>query len=412
MFKKLVALVFVGIMVSALPSVTSAEKTVVYTSLGEELSRYELDAEKAALVKAGSVTLPANLQFAAFHPSNRYLYAVVSNAGSGTLGAAGDTHLLSSLKLDAKTGALQPYGPQVILPERPIHVTVDRAGRYALVAFNKSGTVRVYQILKDGSLGEEVAQATKPDGGIFTHQVVVSPDNASVIALARGNEAVQGRAAEIGSRSTFNFADGKLTLIEKVAYDDGIGPRHLAFHPTQPWVYVGIERGSKLFMHTIKDGVLSKDALYKEEALQDLGNMHRDRQKGGVVMVHPSGKFVYVTNRADGTVKEGNETFWAGGENNIAVFAIDEKTGKPTLIQHVDGQGIEMRTFGFDPSGKLLIAANQKTMKVRDGGNVSTVPANIAIFRIGADGKLDFVRKYDVDAGKKWLLWMDVLALK
>ena len=138
----------------AAPAKSIQGKTVIYASLDTELSRYELDVPSATLTKLGSVTLPANVQFAAFHPSGHFLYVISSNAGNGTLGAAGDKHLLSVLKIDQTTGALQQYGQSVILPERPIHVTVDRAGEYALVAFNQSGTVRVFQIMKDGTLGE------------------------------------------------------------------------------------------------------------------------------------------------------------------------------------------------------------------------------------------------------------------
>lgn len=411
-FTLILSLVCLIIPVFASPVKQTPDKTILYASLGEELSRYELDVASATLTKRGSVTLPANLQFAAIHPSGHYLYTISSNAGSGTTGAAGDKHLLQVFKIDSTTGALQMHGEPFILPERPIHITIDRAGEYALVAFNQSGTIRVYKIMKDGAIGEEVAQPVKLECGIFTHQVVVTPSNNTVIALSRGNEGTKTRPADIGSRTTFDFKNGVLSQKEKVNYEDGIGPRHLAFHPTQPWVYVAVERGSKLFMHTIKEGMLSQEPLFTKETLIDLENIHRDRQKGGVVKIHPNGKFLYVTNRADGTVKENGKTISAGGENNIAVFSINEKTGEPTLIQHIDGQGIEGRTFAIDPSGQLFIVANQKAMLVHDGETLKTVPANFAVFKIASDGKLEFIRKYDVTSdSNKWLLWMDMFGL-
>lgn len=392
---------------------TKVNKTVVYASLDGELSRYELDVNKATLSKLGSVTLPANVQFAVVHPSKRYMYVVSSNAGSGTLGAKGDKHLLSVFKIDPATGALQAHGEPTLLPERPIHVTVDRKGEHVLVAYNQSGTVKVYQITKDGFIGEEVAQPQTPDGGIFTHQVVVTPSNETVIALGRGNEGTKNKPADIGNISTFQYKNGVVSLISKNFFEDGIGPRHLAFHPEKPWVYVAIERGSKLFMYDLKaDGTLSSEPVFRKEAILDPANIHRDRQKGGSIVVHPNGKFIYVTNRADGIIKEGDKKIWGGGENNIAVFAVNEKTGEPTLIQHIETQGIEARTFNVDPSGKLLVVANQKAMLMRDGEDLKTVPANFAIFKIGADGKLEFVRKYDVEKGSKWLLWMDMLEIK
>lgn len=395
------------------PVKSDVGKTFVYSSLDAELSRYELDLENASLTKKGSVTMPANVQFAVAHPSGRFLYVISSNAGNGTFGAKGDKHLLSVIKIDQNSGALEAYGEPTILPERPIHVMVDREGKYVLVAFNQSGTVKVYQISKDGSIGEEVAQTERPDGGIFTHQVTVTPSNKTVIALGRGNEASKDRAADIGSMTVFNFQNGMLSKNEKRYFEEGIGPRHLAYHPTKPWVYVGLERGSKLFMYNIKtDGTLDEQPAFQKDSLIDLANAHRDRQKGGCVQIHPNGKYLYVTNRADGTVKEDGKTLWAGGENNIAVFSINQTTGEPTLIQHVDGHGIEGRTFNIDPSGKLFILANQKTMLVHDGDGYKKVPANFSIFKIGDDGKLEFIRQYDVSDGDKWLLWMDVLKLK
>ncbi len=144
--------------------------------------------------------------------------------------------------------------------------------------------------------------------------------------------------------------------------------------------------------------------------LQDKQNEHRDRQKGGVVKIHPNGRFAYVTNRADGTVKKDGKTIFAGGENTIAVFALNEKTGEPSLLQHVQTEGIEARTFAVDATGTLLIVANQKAMLVEDPqGTMKEVDANFALFRIGQDGKLEFIKKHEVQAGDKWLLWMDVL---
>ncbi len=388
-------------------------KTMVYASLDRDLLYYELDAANAALNFRGSVRLPANLQFAAVDPSGRFLYAVSSNAGSGTYGAAGDLHVLSAFKIDQKSGDLQEFGASLNLPERPIHVTVDRKGEYALVAFNKSGTVKVYKIAAEGFLIGEVAQAETPDGGIFTHQVVVTPANKTVIALGRGNEAGKNKPADIGSVTTFAFDKGMLNQISKEYFEDGVGPRHLAFHPTKPWVYVGIERTSKVFQYELKtDGTMGTEPLFRKETLIDLANVHRNRQKGGCIQIHPNGKILYVTNRADGTIKEGDKTLWAGGENNIAVYSIDQKTGEPTLIQHIDSQGMETRTFTVDPTGSLFLAANQKTMWVRTGEKLEKVPANFALFRIGSDGKLKFVRKYIMEDGDKWLLWSDMLELK
>jgi hypothetical protein len=130
------------------------------------------------------------------------------------------------------------------------------------------------------------------------------------------------------------------------------------------------------------------------------------------VHVHPNGRFVYVANRADGTVDIKGQRVFNGGENTIAVFAINPTTGEPTLIQHVETHSYHVRTFSFDPGGQLMIAASTRSMLVRDGAGVGNVPATMSVYRVGDDGKLAFVRKYDVETpGRKTLFWMGMVGL-
>src|SRR5690606_14752533 len=106
---------------------------------------------------------------------------------------------------------------------------------------------------------------------------------------------------------------------------------------------------------------------------------------------------------------EGRKVF-GGGENSIAVFAIDPATGEPRLIQHADTHSYHVRTFAFDPSGRLMVTASIKPMAVRDGATIKTVPASLSVFRVGSDGKLEHVRIYDVDTGAgKTHYWMGIV---
>ncbi len=130
------------------------------------------------------------------------------------------------------------------------------------------------------------------------------------------------------------------------------------------------------------------------------------KQSVGTVHVHPSGKFVYVANRAGGTVEYEGQKVFSGGENTIAVFAIDQNTGEPTLIQNSDTRGIHVRCFCIDPGGRMLVAANMTCMPMRDGNNLRIVPAGLAVFRIGHDGRLEFVSKYEIETGSENIWWM------
>ena len=134
-------------------------------------------------------------------------------------------------------------------------------------------------------------------------------------------------------------------------------------------------------------------------------------QGAGPIHVHPNGRFVYLTNRASSTVDFQGQKVLAGGENSVAVFAIDQTTGEPTLIQTIDGRGIQLRTFGIDPSGRLLVAASIMPLPVRDGSNITTLTAGLMVFRIGDDGRLTFARKYDVDTGDRQQFWSCMVTL-
>jgi hypothetical protein len=149
---------------------------------------------------------------------------------------------------------------------------------------------------------------------------------------------------------------------------------------------------------------LAREPLFVKETLSD-PSVAGPRQHAGAIHVHPNGRFVYLTNRDSGTLESEGKKVSAGGQNNVAVFAIDQATGEPTLIQTVEARAIELRTFAIDASGRMLVAASIQPVPVRDGGSIKTLPAGLSVFRIGDDGKLDFVRKYDLDVGGKTQFW-------
>ena len=136
----------------------------------------------------------------------------------------------------------------------------------------------------------------------------------------------------------------------------------------------------------------------------------RSRPAGGVgpIHFHPNGRVVYVANRGSGTVAFEGRQVSNGGENSIAVFALDPGTGEPRHIQSIDVRGFETRTFTIDPTGRLLIAACQNNMALRDG---STVRAGLSFFRVGADGRLTFLRKQEVDVSKGAQFWSGLLTM-
>lgn len=380
----------------------------LYASVGADLIQYDVDVETATLTRRGTVALPANVQYVWPHASRRHLYVATSDSASG-MGKAGNTHHVTAFSIDPANGVLRPHGPSIRLPTRPIHMATDIPSNYILVAFSNPSAIRVYRINADATPGEEVTQAGPIDPGVFAHQVRATPDNRLVILVTRGHDAAGGKPEEPGALKVFHFNDGVLRNEVSIAPSGGygFGPRHLDFHPTRPWVYVSLERQNQLAMFELKDGALAATPLFRKDTLVNTGTKHR--QLVGTVHVHPNGRTVYIANRSSETVDADGQRVFAGGENSLAVYAIDANTGEPNLIQHVDTHGIHPRTFHIDPSGKLLVVAHIMGLKVRDGDTIHDVPARLSLFRVAMDGKLDFVHAYDIDASQQTMWWMGMV---
>jgi 6-phosphogluconolactonase len=381
-------------------------REVLYSAIGAELTQYDVDMASASLVKRSSIRLPANIQYAWPHPSRRYIYVAWSD-GAGTA-----LHGVSAFRIDPRSGALQPIGQPVSLASRPIHLSTDISGTHVLIVYNNPSGITVHRLNADGAIGTLVSQPSTLDTGIYAHQARVDVTNKIAILVTRGNAPTKDKPEDRGALKVFSYADGVLKNLASIAPNGGVDfqPRHLDFHPTQPWVFVSLERQSKLQVYQMtKDGSLGAIPLYTKDSIADPARK-TIRQDGGAIHVHPNGHFVYQANRsaiwgAAGTPADG------GGENSIAVYTINSQNGEPTLIQTADTHGAEPRTFAIDPSARILVAANQTAMLTGSGANAKTIPASLAVFRVRNDGKLDFVRKYDVDTSMGSLYWIGIVLL-
>jgi 6-phosphogluconolactonase len=381
---------------------------VLYANVGPELTQYDVDVSSATLTRRGTVMLPANVQYAWPHASRRFLYVASSDTAPGT-GTAGKTHHVSAFRIEPGSGVLTLHGVPLPLPHRPVHMATDIPSEHVLVAFNNPSGVRIYRINSDGTLDAEVMQRIPIDPGIFAHQVRASPDNRRVILVTRGFDAEADKPEQPGALKVFDYRAGALSDEISIAPDGGygFGPRHLDFHPTKPWVYVSLERQNRLDMFTLGADKLSATPAFSKTTLA-ASPMPGVRQLVGTVHVHPTGRFVYIANRASDTVLANERPVFAGGENSIAAYSIDSATGEPTLIQQMDSRGIHPRTFHIDPSGRLMVVAHIMGLTLRDG---TEVPARLSVFRIGEDGKLTFVRLYDMNVGDRTMWWMGMVAV-
>jgi 6-phosphogluconolactonase len=386
-------------------------KVVLYSAVDDEITRFEVDVEGAALTRRETVKVPSFVQYAWPHPTKRWLYVTTSNRGKGL---PADHNHMSAWTIHPDTGALSPHGEPATLVQRATHMCVHPSGEYTLNAHNvPNPRVSVHRLDADGTIGDLVEQPIGLDAGIYPHQVRVAPSGRTAVVVDRGNAAHGGKPEDPGALRTFDFDAGVLTVRHVVAPEGGygFGPRHIDFHTSQPWMYVADEKRSRIYMFRMPGDALEAQPAYTCDSLADRAN-EKPRQLGGTIHVHPNGRTVYMANRADYKVDHQGRKVFGGGENSIAVFSIDPSTGEPKPIQREDTRSYHVRTFALDPSGKLMVTASILPMEVRDSAGIVTVAAALSVFRVRDDGTLEYVRKYDIDTGGgKTQYWMGIVAL-
>jgi 6-phosphogluconolactonase len=258
------------------------------------------------------------------------------------------TGAVGAFSIQPKTGKLTALGQQSSGGSGPCHVLVDHTGRWVLVANYGSGSVACLPIKEDGGLG--AAWSAIQHSGSSVHPQRQQGPHAHGFALDRANRIAL--AADLGLDKIFIYrfdADrGKLGLKRPAWVDTrpGAGPRHLAFHPSGRWLYAINELDNTVTAYTYDaaDGALA--------ALESLSTLPEGFQGGNStaeIAVHPSGKFLYGSNR---------------GHNSIAIFAIDQQAGKLRPLGHESTQGKTPRSFAIDPAGRYLLAANQDSNNV------------------------------------------------
>ena len=356
-------------------SLASGTNIAVYGSEGPILRQYTLDLSTGQLAAGSSVSFPAGVQYAAVARKADHLYV---SAGNQPLNSQ-----LFAFDIAPGSGALSPRGaPLAPSGGRSINLSVNHQGTHLALAHSSANRAAIVELAADGSMVGEVPQTGATATGPFPHQAKFDQAGQNVIvpglALNGGD----------GTLTVFRFGEGQLTHAQTVTLAPGLGARHVEFDHSGRFVYLTVERGNRLHTYRFADGLLSATPIFDRTTLADQLNNLLARQRAGAIHAHPSAPFLYLSNRQD--VLDGAGAL--PGENNIAVFALDVATGEPTPIQHIDTRGVEARSFTIDPTGQYLIVGNQVARTV--SGVV--IPPSLAVFRIGADGKLSFLQKYVV----------------
>jgi 6-phosphogluconolactonase len=282
--------------------------------------------------------------FLALHPKRCYLYAVgeTSNLGGKRAGA------VRAFSIDEQTGRLTLLNQQSSGGAGPCHLAVDKTGKCVLVANYGSGSIAALAIEAEGKLAEpsttlqHQGSSINPQrqAGPHAHFITADPANRFALACDLGLDQVL----------VYRFDPAKATLAPNAppfaSVKPGLGPRHLAFHPDGRFVYLINEMGAALtaFAYDAKRG-----SLKELQTVSTVPAGYTGAKSGAEVQVHPSGKFVYASNR---------------GHDSIAVFRIDPQSGKLDFIGCEPTQGKTPRHFAIDPTGQWLLAENQDSDSV------------------------------------------------
>lgn len=327
--------------------------------------RYSLDAASGELTRLGGASGVKNPSFVAIHPNRRFLYTVAEIADFQGKRSGG----VAAFSIDPRDGALTLLNQQSSGGPGACHLSVDAAGKNVLVANYTGGSMAVLPIDADGRL-KGAAGFVQHEGSGATSGRQSGPHAHSVNLDAAGRFAF---VADLGLDQIlvyrFDAARGTLAPNDPpfVALAPGAGPRHFAFSPNGRFAYVINELDSTItaFRYDSAPGVLRPT-----QTLSTLPDDFEGTNWTAEVRVHPSGRFVYGSNR---------------GHDSIAVFAVDQQSGKLRLVMNHSSGGETPRNFEIDPSGRWLLAANQATDNVVvlriDGatGSLSATPHEISV---------------------------------
>lgn len=314
-----------------------------YTKAGTPgIHCFAMDTKTGKLAALGSTDAGANPTFLAVHPNGKFLYAA-NETGNAAQNQGGE---VSAYAIDRRSGKLTPLNRASSVGAGPCHLVVDAAGKHVLLANYGGGSVAAVAIKEDGSLGQGTAFVQHEGSSVTPRQ---KGPHAHSINLDKANR--YAIAADLGLDKLlvyrFDGSSGKLSPNDPPAASvaPGAGPRHFAFHPSGQVAYVINELNSTVtvFEYDAETGRLTE--------LQTLGTLPEDFSGNSTtaeVVVHPSGKFVYGSNR---------------GHDSIALFRVRDD-GRLESLGHESTGGKTPRNFAIDPSGQFLVAANQGTNNV------------------------------------------------
>jgi 6-phosphogluconolactonase len=345
-----------------------------YTNHGSKgIYAYQFDASTGKLTSPGLAAETSQPSFLAVDPGGHFLYAVNE---SGNFNGE-PTGAVSAFSIQPETGKLSLLNQVSSHGADPAHIILDRTGKYLFVSNYTSGSVVVLPVLKDGRLGEASSfvqhkgSSVNPERqkGPHAHAIALSPDNRFAIVADLGLDQLIAYP--------FDAAKGTLGANPQITKaSPGAGPRHLTFSSDGRFLYVINEMQSTVVTYAYDAGT---GVLRELQSISTLPKGFSGTSTGAEIEIDPSGKFLFASNR---------------GDDSIAVFSIDSRTGTLTHVDTDPTGGKTPRHFTVDPTGTWLLAANQDSDNItvfRFDQNAGRLIATGDVIQVSAPVCLTFV---------------------
>jgi 6-phosphogluconolactonase len=346
---------YAGILI-LLASSSVFANTFVYVSIGSEdaIAVFRMDEATGALTKVDTLKVDGAAGALTFDPQRKFLFASLRS-----------TRILGSYRIDAATGKFTPVGSTKVLGSRAAtYLSTDRTGRFLFAPSYAGARVDVFAIGADGGLSAQPVDEilTSPSA----HSVAVDADNRNVFV------------PHVQANVVFHFRfepekNGRIIELARSPGSPGSGPRHIALHPSQRWAFTSNETNSTMTLWSIPPN--GTGVITAVQTLPTIPADFKERNTPADSRVHPSGKFVWISNR---------------GHDSLAGFRFDAEAGQLTSLGHTPAEKTPS-SLDIDPSGRFLFAGGEGSGK-------------LAAFSINADtGQLTRIATYDLGGGSTWV---------
>jgi 6-phosphogluconolactonase len=295
---------------------------------------YRFYAETGRLAYLNEIDDVNNPSYLCVADDNKFVYAVNESGKNGEV---------SAFTFDPKLGKLVFINKQPSSGGDPCYISVDKAQKNAFVANYSGGSLAVFPLKKDGSLGT-VSQVLQDGGhgtnptrqtGPHVHSAVLSPDEKYLLYADLGTDKLNIERYHSSRQQPLSPASPAFVKVK-----DGYGPRHLVFSDDKKYIYLLQEMGAAINVYDYDNGKLKE-----KQSITMLRNDFKGQAGAAAIHISPDGKFLYASDRLE--------------TNEIAIYSISQESGELTLVDHVSSFGKTPRDFAIDPTGNFLVVANQ-----------------------------------------------------